>query len=348
MTSSLVAIAALLVRVSLDPLLVIYCANGGAEVIGVNNGIPYYKQIVPATASGEIDINMINHALDYGKQTMMREFNLAVGKVVCLGNSRDSLDLAGLNHDLLTPEWQDYDINPELAIDRPALAGLPFVDEGWSLLPKGYHGVWQLRKISLVASYFFVVAALILGFLSYQKYQENIALEQEVGQEYSTLAARINSFQDRLPAVRDVADLERHLDRLLDAENEPKLHSLLARISNSLPAQLYIANLELARPVVVEDKKKTAANYDQNSMAIEVASAELVEPGIFTLNLQIVTKANFAGARNRFDAAVMALVHDFQIIKADWRYDEESKIGQLYIDMQPLPRAKGQARGLEK
>jgi hypothetical protein len=356
-TTGSAAVAALLAKVSPDPLVVLLLQQQSAVVIGVRDGHALYQQSMQVGGSDELEEGILTHAINFCRQTLSREFAIDEAALVCLGTGRDTIDSGMVSDTLIEPDFKGL-IRADSSdiLHHPELFGALFVKPDFSFLPEGYKQSLVLAAISKVLTVTAAVAAVACGFLSWQQSRITMDLAEQLAVENRELNASIIRLGQQLPGMENVQQQEQYLQILAKSENEPHLDELLMALADRLPEQVRISGFEVEKRAVLPvgetmemvpgtasiapvASMDPAMSDDATAQQLSGPEQELDKKSVISLTL--TSPGEYEMVRARFEMSVRQLSDAFQLEEIEWKYTEKHREGVLNCELHLPEKERG-------
>ena len=327
------AVAGLVSKLTDDPVLCCFLAEGIFEITAVEKGAPFYSQIAPIDDPGILDDKLVEQTIFSVRQIIDSRFRKSVKKTVFFNRyGHDVPDKIGETQ-IWKPDWSRViqTEQPETISRYPELAGALFAHKSFNCLPPAWQNACRiccLNRLAATAALAGSLALCLSGIYLHGKENKLISQYDRTLQEVQAYKAAINEV---LPDKEATDNLSRLLHIWQRAEQQPRMEKVLMDISGCLPESVAIAEFKTEREKAQNSMEKRGpepAGEDGIPGQPKGAAPEIYEAPL-VMHLFLTSKGNFQEIRTRFEKSIAGLKANFPVTGIQWIYKEDKRTGVL-------------------
>ncbi len=330
------SIAALMGRLTKEPVMACIFNNTYLEILVAQKGIPYYSQISPLDDE-LFDVELIHQAILHVRQIIDSKFNKTVKKTLFFNAKDIPLPDHFLKEEVWRPNLDNFvkGAKADVVWKFPELIGAAFVSKDFDCLSPELKSSYLIRDINKAAVSLALGGLIILGatgnYLSVQKDKVQVKYEQLT----TTIKKRKEEVLAKLPEKEEIKNFKQIVRVINEVAKEPSLDTLLYSIAASVPEKVIIDQLHVKRSEIQQTDTK------EEIPPPEAFSGENISPDLnqqetnnffqrpLVVTLKFLTKGDFQQVKTRLEKTVDLLGNKFQVDHIRIEYKEETGEGHL-------------------
>jgi hypothetical protein len=309
-----------------DPVLAVIFDQGVLQILGIQNKIPFYHQLVPMEMDLVFDQANIKQSVELAKNSLNRIYGTKISGIMLFGENYNILEEVLVEQEKIDVKWENILIcnNIDELKKYPALFGVYFTDKSHNMLTQSVIISYFIDDLINLSGYISIAACIFLMLFIYKLYTENKFLKSEFNRISSKIKTNVSELSTKYPVQEEKENIEKFVGVFEKYKEQQRLDNLIIQIAQSLPPDVIVKSLSMNFPMLNEQSQPITVSSGKWSDELQ---ANLGHP--YSLDITLATKGSYANSLRELNKTKGNLTEIFFLENAVINYEEKKSEGTL-------------------